>query len=101
LESCPAGTAATDFSSEGSFTVTIKKFAFHPICIIAGSDGPIITIANKDTDTHNFSMIGTGIDVLIPGGHAKTKTARLAPGTYTFYCNIHQAMTPGTLIVVP
>ena len=55
---------------------------------------------NQDFRGHTFTVIGTGVDVLIPAGKTATKAgANLAPATYQFHCTIHPQMT-GTLIVV-
>ena len=97
--SCPAGISATDFSSDASFTITTKKdYAFHPNCLIAKS-GSTITIKNEDAEAHNFSIAQTETDLTISSGDNKSLAITLDPGTYYFYCNIHQGMT-GTLNVV-
>ena len=97
--SCPAGISATDFSSDASFTITTKKdYAFHPNGLIAKS-GSTIAIKNEDAEAHNFSIAQTEIDLTIPSSDNKSLAITPAPGTYYFYCNIHQGMT-GTLNVV-
>ena len=90
-----------DFTSDASFTIAIKDGAFHPICLIA-KNGSTITVTNKDTYTHNFSIIGIGVDVTIPGSHTRsTAIPSLAPATYYFYCPLYPRMMIGTMIVVP
>ncbi len=99
VATCPAGIAATDFTRDASFTITTEKdYAFHPNCIIAKS-GSTITIKNEDAETHNFTIVETDVDLMIPSGHAKDQAISLSPATYYFYCTIHQGMT-GTMTVV-
>ncbi len=90
--------SATDFTGQSSFTLTIKDFAYHPACFSA-KNGSTITIDNQDSVTHTFTVINTGVDVLIEGGQSKTvANASLAPATYQFHCTIHPQIT-GTFIV--
>ncbi len=89
---------ATDFTGQSSFTITIKGLAYHPNCFSA-KNGSTITIENQDSVTHTFTVINTGVDVLIEGGQSKTQAnASLAPATYQFHCTIHPQIT-GTFIV--
>jgi len=90
---------ATDLSGDNPFTVTIQNLAFQPDCFKAAS-ASAITIDNKDTVTHTFTIDGTQVDVTINGGQTfNGESAGLAPGTYPFHCKIHSQMT-GTVIVV-
>jgi plastocyanin len=94
---CTAATA-TDLTGDDPFVVTIQGLAFHPNCFAAKSASSI-TIVNKDTVTHTFTIDGTQVDVTIPGGQTfNGESAGLAPGTYPFHCKIHKTMT-GTVIV--
>ena len=94
---CTADTA-TDLSGDNPFTVTIQGLAFQPDCFKAAS-ASAITIENKDTVTHTFTIDGTQVDVTINGGETfNGESAGLAPGTYPFHCKIHSQMT-GTVIV--
>jgi plastocyanin len=95
---CDAGITATDFTGDESFTITTKKdYAFHPNCLIAKS-GSTVTINNEDAEAHNFSLAEANIDLTIPSGQSRDQAITLAPGTYYFFCNIHQGMG-GTLVV--
>ena len=77
--------------------MTKKDYAFHPSCLIAKS-GSMVTIKNEDAEAHNFSIAEADIDLTVPSGHSKNQAITLAPGTYYFFCNIHQGMG-GTLVV--
>jgi len=91
--------SATDLTGDNPFTVTMKDLAFHPSCFSAKNNSTI-KLENQDTVNHTFTIIGTGVDVLVPAGQTLTKPgANLAPATYQFHCTIHTQMT-GTLIVV-
>lgn len=94
---CTSATA-TDLSANDPFTVTIQGLAFHPNCFTAKSSASI-TIENKDTVTHTFTIDGTPVNVTInPSSTFNGESAGLAPGTYPFHCSIHTQMT-GTVIV--
>ena len=94
---CTAATA-TDLSADDPFTVTIENLAFHPNCFKAAASAAI-TIDNKDTLTHTFTIDGTPVNVTINAGTTfNGQSAGLAPGTYPFHCSIHTQMT-GTVIV--
>ena len=89
---------ATDFTGQSSFTITIKDKAFDPNCFRA-KNGSAITIDNQDSVSHTFTVINTGVDVLVEGGQSETQpNASMAPATYQFHCTIHLTMT-GTFIV--
>ena len=89
---------AVDLSGDNPFVVTIQGLAFHPDCFTAKSASSI-TIHNKDSVTHTFTIDGTQVDVTIEGGKTfNGESAGLAPGTYAFHCKIHSTMT-GTVIV--
>jgi len=49
---------ATDLTGDNPFTVTIQGLAFHPNCFKANSSSSI-TIINKDTVMHTFTIDGT------------------------------------------
>ena len=89
---------AVDLTGDDPFVVTIKDLAFHPDCFSASS-ASFITIENKDSVTHTFTIDGTQVDVSIDGGQTfNGGSAGLEPGTYPFHCKIHSSMT-GTVIV--
>jgi plastocyanin len=89
---------AVDLTGDDPFVVTIQDRAFGPDCFAAKSAASI-TVDNKDTVTHTFTMDGTQVDVTIEAGTTfNGESAGLAPGTYPFHCKIHTSMT-GTVIV--
>jgi plastocyanin len=89
---------AVDLTGDDPFVVTIQDLAFSPDCFTAASASSI-TIENKDSVTHTFTIDGTQVDVSIDGGQTfNGESAGLDPGTYPFHCKIHSSMT-GTVIV--
>ena len=89
---------AVDLTGDDPFVVTIQDLAFSPDCFAAASASSI-TIENKDSVTHTFTIDGTQVDVSIDGGQTfNGESAGLKPGTYPFHCKIHSSMT-GTVIV--
>ena len=90
---------AVDLTGDDPFVVTIQDLAFSPDCFSAASASSI-TIENKDSVTHTFTIDGTQVDVSIDGGQTfNGQSAGLKPGTYPFHCKIHPSMT-GTVIVM-
>jgi plastocyanin len=89
---------AVDLTGDDPFVVTIQDLAFQPDCFAARAASSI-TIENKDSVTHTFTIDGTQVDVSIDGGQTfNGESAGLDPGTYPFHCKIHSTMT-GTVIV--
>jgi len=82
-------------------SVMIKGFAFGPASVTIAKGGSV-TFTNSDSATHTVSS-GTApnkdgkFDKEISGGSETTITLD-TPGTYTYFCNIHQSMK-GTIVV--
>jgi len=90
----------SDLTSGSVFTLTQQNFAFHPACVIARSQQSI-SIVNKDSVLHNFTIEGTQVDVDIqPGTTFNGESAGLAAGTYPFFCKIHRSSGMVGVIVV-
>jgi plastocyanin len=97
--SSPAATSAAPSGGGGSSdAITIHNFAFSPATITV-APGATVTVTNRDQVTHTLTAtkgaFGTGD---ITGGQSKTFTAPKTPGTYSYFCMIHQYMT-GNLVV--
>jgi len=91
-------------STTGEVRVVIENFAFTPNRIRV-RPGEMIVVTNKDPTDHTF----TAIPRSSPFGHfdtgdiapnqTKSLVAPLHPGSYAFYCSIHNFMT-GVVTVV-
>lgn len=90
-----SSSGCVDLTSGATFSITIQDLAFHPSCLTAkASQG--ISIQNKDSVLHSFTIDGTQIDVDIQPGttfNGEPVTGILAPGTYTFHCKYHPTIT--------
>ena len=91
--------SATDLSGDDPFTITIQDSTWDPNCVKA-SGAAAITIENKDTVDHTFTIPDTQVDAPLPANETfNGEAAGLAAGTYEFICTIHPTIT-GTIIVV-
>ena len=105
---CSSGAGSPTPASSGAAgggaktaAVTIKGFAFGPASVTIAKGGTV-TFTNNDGTTHTIS---SGVaptkdgkfDKELSGGSETTITFD-APGTYTYFCNIHQTMK-GTVTV--
>lgn len=82
------------------YTVAIQNFAFTPASITV-KQGDVITFKNMDQTQHTVTAYATGAfdsGFISPGTQWTLQTANLAPGTYTYHCNIHTTMQ-GTIII--
>lgn len=98
-----ATTAAGGGGGAKTASVTMKGFAFGPATVTIAKGGSV-TFTNNDGTTHTVSS-GTApnkdgkFDKEVAGGSETTITLD-TPGTYTYFCNIHQTMK-GTIVVNP
>ncbi|TMK37513.1 MAG: hypothetical protein E6G58_01735 [Actinobacteria bacterium] len=94
------GSGSSDCTSGNAIkftgTLTVKNFAFSPSCFSVAS-GATISVANSDPRSHNFTVKGTDVAVVVLPGETGKATAP-GPGTYDFVCTIHPGMK-GTMIV--
>jgi plastocyanin len=90
---CSATTAVATNS------VTIQASAFSPKCIKV-SAGDTVTFTNRDTIIH--TVTADGVPAAYDSGHLNPgqsfQQPFSAPGTSTYFCQIHLGMT-GTVIV--
>jgi plastocyanin len=94
--SSSSGSAGGD--TGGSHTITIKNFAFSPgtLTVTAGTR---VTVTNSDQVAHTLTGKTGGFATGdIAAGQSQTFTAPKSPGTYSYFCSIHQYMS-GTLVV--
>jgi plastocyanin len=81
-------------------TIVIKNFMFAPASLTV-APGAVVTVKNEDSVTHTLTaktdqtLFNTGP---VSPGQTKTFKAPDKPGSYPFFCTIHQYMT-GTLVV--
>ncbi|HEY7917713.1 MAG TPA: cupredoxin domain-containing protein [Acidimicrobiales bacterium] len=77
----------------GSHTITIKNFAFSPKTITVAA-GTAVMVTNDDQVAHTVTAMSGGFSTGDIGpGQSKTITAPNIPGTYSYFCSIHQYMT--------
>jgi plastocyanin len=94
----PAATGATGGGGgTGATTLTMQNIAYNPTSLSVAT-GSTITLDNKDSVTHTFTVDGQDVDVTVDGSTTGTATIDLAAGSYDFHCKIHPSMT-GTLTV--
>jgi plastocyanin len=90
------GTAAIA-GGERADTITIKNFQFSPDPLVADAGTPV-TVTNADGTAHTVTANDGAFDTGdLDGGATKTITVD-APGTYKYFCEIHNYMT-GTIEV--
>jgi len=99
----PTATTAAAGGGAKSASVAMKGFAFGPASVTIPKGGSV-TFTNNDSTTHTVSS-GTAptkdgkFDKEVAAGSETTITLD-TPGTYTYFCNIHQSMK-GTIVVNP
>ena len=92
---CSTGSsgAATCASPTKTTEVDMQNIAFITPCVSATANDTL-SLVNKDSTEHTYTVKGTSINVTIDAG--KTETASLtgiAPGTYSVICQFHPGMT--------
>jgi plastocyanin len=92
-DSANAGSAAAAKPN----TITIKNFAFapQPLTVKAGTT---ITVTNDDGTAHTVTATKGAFDTGDIDGGATAQLAVDQPGTYSYFCDIHQYMK-GTIHV--
>lgn len=100
-----SSSGATADSPGGQVQIDAKDIAFTESTVKAPANRPFqLVFTSQDSAPHNVTIVGpdgnpvfTG-DVVSGPGSATYSVPALAPGTYTFRCDIHPNMT-GTLVV--
>lgn len=104
----PGGSPSTPPSSPGSpadggsVVIVAKDLVFQPETLVVPAGTPVeILFDNQDEAPHNIAIKGgdgvTGFKGEIIGkGQVKNQVPAMAPGTYTFWCEVHPDMT-GTI----
>ena len=89
-----SATATSAVAGDGD-AITIKDFAFSPetLTISAGSS---ITVTNRDDAKHTVTAVKDAFDTGDVDGGASASITVDRPGTYAYFCEIHDYMT-GTL----
>jgi plastocyanin len=90
-----SGTAAAARGGTAGDTITIKDFRFSPSPLVVDV-GSRITVANDDRTAHTVTAKNGAFDTGDVGGGATATVMVAKPGTYHYFCNIHNYMT-GTI----
>jgi plastocyanin len=89
------GDECADLTGEGDvFTIVMVDNAFEPACFTAGAEQGI-TVVNEGSAIHNFTMVGTQVDVDVQPGaefNGDPVAGVVAPGTYELICNLHEGL---------
>jgi plastocyanin len=90
------GTTPPATSSGGSTaTIVAQNFAFSPAAVTLAPGQVTLTVTNKDTAEHTFTLDDGSSDTDLPPGQTVTITLSLTK-TVGWHCKIHPSMT-GTL----
>ncbi len=78
----------------GDTRVVAESMSFNPEEIVVATDSGI-WLENRDGVRHTFTVVGTDLDLNVPGNSAGRMDIALEPGTYQVICDVpgHQAMT--------
>jgi plastocyanin len=92
------GTSATTASGGGGgTTIVAQNFAFSPSSVNVSSGSVTLTVTNKDTTEHTFTLDDGSSSTDLQPGKTVTVTLNLTK-TVGWHCKIHPTMT-GTLNV--
>jgi plastocyanin len=90
----PAATPSTPAVAAASMTVKGFKFADT----VSAAPGATVTVTNGDSSDHTVTAKDGSFGIPLPADGQNSFVAPTAPGTYSFYCQIHPGMT-GKLVV--
>lgn len=90
-----------DAAEEPVFTLVIADHKFTPAEIEVPANTRFrILVKNQDKTAEEFESLDLKIERIIPGGREATFRVRaLAPGTYKFFGEFHQATAQGRVVV--
>ena len=95
--SSSGGGGSTGGAGATSATVTVQNFAFDPSSLNMAAGSVTITVTNKDTREHTFTLDDGSSTTDLPPGKTETITLDVSK-TVGWHCSIHPSMT-GTLNV--
>jgi len=96
--SSSGGGGSTGGGAGGSTaTVTVQNFAFDPSSLNMSAGTVTITVTNKDTRLHTFTLDDGTSTTELPPGQTETITLDVSK-TVGWHCSIHPSMT-GTINV--
>lgn len=81
----------SDSSAATPDTITIRDFAFVP-SVLDVKAGTTITVTNADGSAHTVTAVKGAFDTGSIAGNASAQIAVDEPGTYAYFCEIHQYM---------
>lgn len=84
--SAGAGNATT------SNTIAIQNFHFSPDPVVV-TTGTRITVTNRDSTAHTVTAKDGSFDTGDVGGGSSSSITISRPGTYRYFCNVHNYMT--------
>jgi plastocyanin len=99
-KSTPSGTtspAATSGGGGGAPTITAQNFAFSPNSVNVSSGTVTLSVSNKDSTEHTFTLDDGSSNTNLQPGKTVTISVNLTK-TVGWHCSIHPSMT-GTLNV--
>ena len=95
--SAPSGLAASTRTTSSRNTLTIANFSYEPDRLVVHA-GATVRITNTDGTAHTVTARNGAFDTGDIAGGARTTSTITQPGTYRYYCKIHNYMT-GTIVV--
>ncbi|MET0627710.1 MAG: cupredoxin domain-containing protein [Acidimicrobiia bacterium] len=94
VTSSPGASSATSSAANGT-TITIKDFNFSPKALRV-KVGVSVKVTNADDTDHTVTAADGSFDTGTLGGGEQASITIDAPGTYKYFCDIHNYMT-GTI----
>lgn len=70
------------------FSIMTQEYSFNPSRLEAKSGPATFVVENKGQIVHDFTVDQLGIHFNIDAGRTVTKSYKLEPGRYEFYCSV-------------